>query len=234
VRGAAQQVRGTLPRTVSDAAVAPSEDVDCDEVDGAPESEAVAAPPFRASILTVGEDVRTTAEVLDDSTAPRGSGKAHYRLGGRVPDYDPNTVPGRFVGLFPFGTGGPAEHRERKVGFERYIKHAMKLARGQFSGSQRWCLEMFDQLQRSNAVGASLRAKVAKPEEVGDVSIGEVDAAIQARLAVNQGYTTGAALASGTVGQVDGLSRADRLLLIATALPTNPRCCGRKCSVCDA
>jgi hypothetical protein len=149
--------------------------------------------------------------VLDDSTALRGCGKDHYRLGDRVPDYGPNTVPGRFVGLFPFGTGGPAEHRERKIGFESYFRHVMTLAQGQFSGSQRWCLEMVEQLQRSNAVSASLRAKVAKPAEVGDFSFGDVDTAIQARLAAIRGYRTGAAAASDSAGQLARLGRAGRL-----------------------
>jgi hypothetical protein len=82
-----QDALATIPEkeplicTVSD--VSEPAEGDPDEIDdeAAVDSGIVASSPFRSSILTVGDDVRTTLELLDNSTMQPGPAKAHFKLG---------------------------------------------------------------------------------------------------------------------------------------------------------
>ena len=200
---------GALPGTVRDCTTSVAGE---DPAGAQPLSEVVAGSPLRASVLTVGDDDRTEEERLEDVGFGPGVQKVHYKLGKMVADHKRGTVPGRFPGLFPYGRGGPAETRAKAIGERAYLKHVLMLSHGRFGADQRFCLEMFDGLQRANSVSACLRAKVSRPELAAQLTFDEIQTAVQARLEAIQQYKRGAAPASG--GGAALVSDASRNLLL--------------------
>ena len=105
--------------------------------------------PMALNHNALGEDIlKATNNIHVDPTAAE---YIHIRSSSeREPDWDPQYIVRVFPNLFPFGRGGPGEHRDTNISFKACFEHYLRTSTGAFQ-NPKFVLRMYNIVARRNA-----------------------------------------------------------------------------------